>query len=310
MLARPLDLNQAWKPGDGGELRLFPRDTSRDASRDASQPRCTGAPPSPMRYADTPQSKGSVDAARPGDEPHGHGSGHTQGHTHTDGHERHVDIEPIANRAVVFWSDKRVPHEVLPSKVQRFALSVWFSSSAERDLTARRRLDPSPTSTKPLGAAVGPERSYHTVVPVPLAPWVNAIAVSLARAHADGQFTDPSHPTFAEIKATVDSAGAEIQAAVRSADLAHGLSNSPSAGAIGATMDGREGTSVQSATEPSTTEDVSAAREQLYLEAVAKLSQLLFCEGMPATIGSMCGCGSPFSACSYYGWTPIPHQTC
>jgi hypothetical protein len=39
-----------------------------------------------------------------------------------------TDVPPKANRLVLFWSDARVPHEVLPTCVDRFALSVWYSS--------------------------------------------------------------------------------------------------------------------------------------------------------------------------------------
>lgn len=61
--------NEAWRPGDGGELRLHP--TS--------------------------------------------GAGATA-----------VDVAPLANRFVVFFSDERVPHEVLPARAERFALSIWY----------------------------------------------------------------------------------------------------------------------------------------------------------------------------------------
>ena len=36
------------------------------------------------------------------------------------------DVQPLANRLVCFWSDARVPHEVLPSHRDRYALSVWY----------------------------------------------------------------------------------------------------------------------------------------------------------------------------------------
>ena len=39
-----------------------------------------------------------------------------------------MDVPPKANRLVLFWSDARVPHEVLPTTVDRYALSVWYSS--------------------------------------------------------------------------------------------------------------------------------------------------------------------------------------
>jgi hypothetical protein len=42
------------------------------------------------------------------------------------------DIEPIADRLVVFYSDKRVPHEVLPNHKERFAITHWFYDHSER----------------------------------------------------------------------------------------------------------------------------------------------------------------------------------
>lgn len=37
-----------------------------------------------------------------------------------------IDVPPLGNRLVVFFSDARVPHEVLPSHADRYALSMWF----------------------------------------------------------------------------------------------------------------------------------------------------------------------------------------
>ena len=52
-------------------------------------------------------------------------------------------ITPLANRLVLFWSDARVPHEVLPAFKARYAVSVWYSdargvraAAASADLTA------------------------------------------------------------------------------------------------------------------------------------------------------------------------------
>ena len=42
-------------------------------------------------------------------------------------HDSHVvDVAPLLNRCVIFWSDSRVPHEVLPSHADRYALSIWY----------------------------------------------------------------------------------------------------------------------------------------------------------------------------------------
>ena len=42
------------------------------------------------------------------------------------------DVAPIADRLVVFFSDERVPHEVLPAHAERFAITHWFYDHSER----------------------------------------------------------------------------------------------------------------------------------------------------------------------------------
>jgi hypoxia-inducible factor (prolyl hydroxylase) len=37
-----------------------------------------------------------------------------------------VDIEPIPDRMVFFWSDRRNPHQVQPSFAMRYAITIWF----------------------------------------------------------------------------------------------------------------------------------------------------------------------------------------
>ncbi|XP_061842819.1 prolyl hydroxylase EGLN3 isoform X1 [Nerophis lumbriciformis] len=55
-----------------------------------------------------------------------------------DGKSCAVDIEPHFDRLLVFWSDRRNPHEVLPSYAARYAVTVWYFDSDER-AEARRR---------------------------------------------------------------------------------------------------------------------------------------------------------------------------
>jgi hypoxia-inducible factor (prolyl hydroxylase) len=44
-----------------------------------------------------------------------------------------TDIEPSGDRLVLFFSDNRVPHEVLPAFKNRFAATMWYFDSNERE---------------------------------------------------------------------------------------------------------------------------------------------------------------------------------
>lgn len=49
-----------------------------------------------------------------------------------------VDIEPILDRMVFFWSDRRNPHEVQPSFRTRYAITVWYFDAKEREEAKQR----------------------------------------------------------------------------------------------------------------------------------------------------------------------------
>lgn len=48
------------------------------------------------------------------------------------GERHHIDVEPILNRLLMFWSDGRNPHEVLPAYCTRYAITIWYFDAEER----------------------------------------------------------------------------------------------------------------------------------------------------------------------------------
>ena len=50
-----------------------------------------------------------------------------------------VDIEPLMDRLVVFWSDRRNPHEVQPAYQTRYAITIWYFDRKERDEALLRK---------------------------------------------------------------------------------------------------------------------------------------------------------------------------
>ncbi|KAK6487732.1 egl nine-like protein 3-like [Huso huso] len=43
-----------------------------------------------------------------------------------------ANIEPIFDRLLIFWSDRRNPHEVKPAYAARYAITVWYFDAKER----------------------------------------------------------------------------------------------------------------------------------------------------------------------------------
>lgn len=53
----------------------------------------------------------------------------------------HVDIAPLLDRCVCFWSDHRTPHEVLPAHTPRWAVSVWYHHDEQDGREGGRQVD-------------------------------------------------------------------------------------------------------------------------------------------------------------------------
>ncbi|XP_068182975.1 egl nine homolog 1 isoform X1 [Antennarius striatus] len=49
-----------------------------------------------------------------------------------DGKAQFADIEPKFDRLLLFWSDRRNPHEVQPAFATRYAITVWYFDADER----------------------------------------------------------------------------------------------------------------------------------------------------------------------------------
>ena len=49
-----------------------------------------------------------------------------------------AEIEPVGDRLLLFFSDTRCPHEVMPTYEYRYAVTTWYSCAKERVAAVQR----------------------------------------------------------------------------------------------------------------------------------------------------------------------------
>lgn len=55
-----------------------------------------------------------------------------------EGGQQVANIEPLLDRILFFWSDRRNPHEVQPAHATRYAITLWYFDAVERERYQRR----------------------------------------------------------------------------------------------------------------------------------------------------------------------------
>ncbi|XP_045452867.1 egl nine homolog 1 [Melitaea cinxia] len=65
-----------------------------------------------------------------------------------EGTNQVADIEPIFDRMLFFWSDRRNPHEVQPAYATRYAITLWYFDAQEREEAVKKYKRGQPSSSK------------------------------------------------------------------------------------------------------------------------------------------------------------------
>ena len=111
-----LYLNEGWEVAHGGQLRLYPPykpDTAKEALQELQAWLLT--------QHDVPDAEAVAHTFHK----------RLAEITTNDEAPPLCDVAPIADRLILFYSDYRVPHEVLPAHRDRLAVTVWYFDDAE-----------------------------------------------------------------------------------------------------------------------------------------------------------------------------------
>ena len=72
-----------------------------------------------------------------------------------------VDVQPLESRLVLFWSDDRAPHAVLPTHRERFAVSCWYHMVPTNESSPDSRCDPPAGAEITINAIEALTRQLH-----------------------------------------------------------------------------------------------------------------------------------------------------